>query len=150
MAEDNQIPYSHLAPGGRTIQLEHIQNCLPQKIQVILGEASGLSGQIGGDIALDTVKTVGNNVLSAHLRALFFGICLSGNCNTSDGDLLGHDGVNTAGKAQLDGSSHLTAVQCPFDKGSHHSTKGADVIKVFAHKVTNLEVQVAVIFLGFL
>ena len=49
--EDNQLPHGHLAPCGGVVVLEHIEDCLPQQGQILLGEAGGLAGQVGGDVA---------------------------------------------------------------------------------------------------
>ena len=54
--EHDELPHGHLAPGGAVVVLEHIQDGSPQKFQIILGEAGGLPGEVGRDIALGAVE----------------------------------------------------------------------------------------------
>ena len=128
--------------------LEHIQDGSPQKLQIILGEAGGLPGEVGRDIALGAVEGVRHDVLAAHLSTLLLGIGLGGDGHAGDGDFLRDDGVHRPGKAQLDGAAHLTAVQRTLDEGGHDGTEGADVEVVLTHIVPQLGIDVGSAFLA--
>src|SRR5699024_1864509 len=107
-----------------------------------------LAGQVGRDKARGPVQAVGDDVLAAHLGALFLRIRLGGDSDAGDGDLLGQDGVDAAGKAQLDRAAHLAAVQRALDKGCHHRAEGADVVEVPAHEIADFPVQGRVVLFG--
>ena len=148
MLEHDELPHGHLAAGGAVVVLEHIQDGSPQKFQIILGEAGGLPGEVGRDIALGAVEGVRHDVLAAHLSTLLLGIGLGGDGHAGDGDFLRDDGVHRPGKAQLDGAAHLTAVQRTLDEGGHDGTEGADVEVVLAHIVPQLGIDVGVGLFG--
>ena len=150
MLEHDQLTHSHLAAGGRVVIFKHIQDGCPQQVQVILGESGSLAGQVGGDISLHPVQAVGYNVLAAHFGALLLRVRLRGDGHTGDGNLLRHDGVNAAGKAQLHRPAYLSAVQRTLDEGSHDCAEGADIVEIPAHKVPQLFVQMLVLLLGIL
>ena len=126
------------------VVLEHIQDGLPEQLQVVLRKAGGFTGQIGGNIALGAVQGIGYDVFAAHFGALLFGVGLRGDGHTGDGDFLGNDGVNGAGEVQLHRAAHLAAVQCAFHKGGHHGAEGADVVKVGAHEIPQLLIDARV------
>ncbi|CAN3959183.1 nucleoside deaminase, partial [Dysosmobacter welbionis] len=127
--------------GGGVIVLEHVEDGLPQQGQVLLGETGGLAGQIGGDIALAPVQSIGDDVLAAHLRPLFLRVRLGSDGHPCNGDLLGDNGLHAAGKAQLHRAADLPAVQGGLHKRGHHRAEGADVVEVGAHPVPDFSVQ---------
>ena len=86
--------------------------------------------------------------LRARLAETYPSVGFGGNGHPGDGDLLRKDGVHAAGKAQLNGTPHLTAVQSAFDKGGHDRAEGADVVEVTAHEVTDFAVQGRVVLFG--
>ena len=130
------------------VVLEHIQDSLPQQLQILFREAGGLAGKIGRNITLGTVQAVGHDMLVAHFTVLLFSVCLGGDGYAGNGHLLRHDRVNRAGKAQLHRPVHLAAVQRTLDKGGHHGTEGADIVEMFAHIIPQLAVDIRVAFLG--
>ena len=132
------------------IQLKHIQNGLPQQLQVCLREAGGFPRQIGGDVTLGPVQCVGDNVFSTHLRALLFRVSFRGDGNAGDRHFLGHNGIDTAGKSKLHRPANLTAVQRPLNKGGHNSAEGADIKEIGAHEVPDFLIEIGVFFLCFL
>ena len=148
MLKDDQLPDRHIPSGGGAVQLKHIQDRLPKQRQVVFREPGGFSGQVCGNVALCPVKAVGDDVLPAHFGALFLRVGFRRDGYTGDRDLLGQNGVNASGKAQLYRAAHLTAIQGAFNKGRHDRAEGADVKKVGAHEVPELLVQIFVFFLG--
>ena len=56
------------------IVLEHVQDGLPQQLQVIFRKACGLAGEIGGNITFCTVEGIGDDVLMAELGIFVFRI----------------------------------------------------------------------------
>ena len=133
MLENDQFPDGHLAPRGGVVVFKHIQNGSPQQVKILLRKAGGLAGQIGGDVTLRPIQAVGHDVLASHFGVLILRIRFLGDGHAGDGDLLGHDRVNAAGKAQLYRPAYLAAVQRTLDKSSHNGTKGTDVKKGFTH-----------------
>ena len=129
---------------GRVVVFKHIEDGFPQKRKVIIGETGGLAGQIGGDITLAAVETIGDDVFATHFSALLFGICLGGDGHTGDGDLLGYHRLHAAGKAQLHRPAHLAAVESGFYKGGHHGAECTDIIEVGTHPIPDLSVQIRV------
>ena len=67
VAEDDELPHGHLAPGGAVIVFKHIQDGLPQQFQVLLRKAGDFAGQVGRYMSFRPVEAVGHNVLAAHL-----------------------------------------------------------------------------------
>ena len=126
------------------IILKHVEDSLPQELQILIRESGRLPGKVGGDIALAAVETIGDDVFAAHLGAFLFCVRLGGDGNAGDGDLLRDNGLNAAGEAQLHRAAHLTAVERGFDKGGHYRAKGADVVEVGTHPVPNLPVQIGI------
>ena len=93
MLEDNQLPHGHLAPCGGVVVLEHIEDCLPQQGQILLGEAGGLAARLAR-LALAAIEAIGDDILSPHLSALFLRVGLGGDGHAGDGDLLGNGGFH--------------------------------------------------------
>ena len=129
------------------IVFKHIEEGLPQKGQVIFRKTGNLARQVGRDIAFTAVEAIGNDVFPAHFGALLFSVGLRSDGYPGDCDLLGNHRLHAAGKAQLNRPSHLTAIERSLNKGSHHCTKGADVIKVGAHPVPYLPIKLGVLLL---
>ena len=130
------------------VVLEHIEDGLPQQLQVFLRETGDLAGQIGRDEAFCTVEGVRYDILAPHLGPLLFGVRLGGDGHAGNGDFLRHNGVDAAGKTKLYRAAHLAAVERAFDERGHHRAEGADVKKVLAHEIADLSVQRRVVFFG--
>ena len=146
--ENDQLPHCHLAAGRTVIVFEHVEDGLPQQLQILLREAGDPAGKVGGDKAFRAVEGIGDDVLVAHLGAFFLRVGFGGDGHAGDGDFLRQDGVDAAGKAQLYRPAHLSAVERALDKGGHHRAEGADVKKVLAHKVPNFPIKLGVVFFG--
>ena len=134
--ENDQLPHCHLATGRAVVMLEHIEDGLPQQLQILLREAGDPAGKVCGDKAFRSVEGIGDDVLVSHLGVFFLRVGLGGDGHAGDGDLLRQDGVDAAGKAQLHWPAHLAAVERALAKGGHHCAEGADVEKVLAHPIT--------------
>ena len=50
MFENDQFPHCHFAAGSAVVIFKHVQDGLPQKLQVLFRKAGDLAGQIGGDV----------------------------------------------------------------------------------------------------
>ena len=67
------------------IVFKHVEYCLPEKSQIILGKAGGFAGKVGGNVPLAAVKGVGDDVfITKCMRPFFIYVFLTRLCNTSD------------------------------------------------------------------
>ena len=110
MLEDDELAHGHFAAGGAVIVFKHIENGLPEHLEVFFGEAGHAAGEVGGNEALCAVKAVGHDVFAAHFGGFVLGVGFGGDGSAGNGDLLRHDGVNGASKAELHRAAYLTAV----------------------------------------
>ena len=75
-------------------------------------------------------------------------LCIGLSCDgdTGDSDFLRHDRINAAREAELHWAAHLAAVQGAFHKGGHYRAKGANIVEVLAHKITDFLIERWVVF----
>lgn len=73
-------------------------------------------------------------------------ICLSGDGDARDRDLLRQDRIDATREADLHRPTHLPAVQRAFDKGGHYRTEGANIVEVLAHEVADLYINIRIGF----
>lgn len=95
MLEDDELAHGHFTAGGAVVVFKHIENGLPEHLEVFFGEAGHAAGEVGGNEALCAVKTVGHDVFAAHFGVFILGIGLFGDGDAGDGDFLRDDGIDT-------------------------------------------------------
>src|SRR5262249_31767159 len=84
--------------------------------------------EVSGDEAVRTIEGVRHDVLAAH-GALLLKVPFVGDGRARDRDFERHDWVDRLREGQLDGTTHLSAVDlCP-----HHRAEGPDVVEVGTH-----------------
>lgn len=105
---------------------------LLEKFQVFLREPSVLS-QRGIQETVAAIETVRDSELAPD-SALAISILLVGHSATGDGEFSRDNGIEAAGKGELDGAAYLAAIYL----SRHHSTEGADVVEVVAHPFGDL------------
>ena len=136
-----QLANRHVATRRRAIELEHIQNRLPQYIEVFIAETGDVLSELGGDVAVHTVEAIGDDEFVAHGVVFLGGIRFRGNGDTGDGYLLNADRIDGAGEPELHRTPHLTARQTTLDECGHHRAKGANVKELVAHIVAQTLIQ---------
>lgn len=147
MLEYVQLANRHVATRRRAIELEHIQNRLPQYIEVFIAETGDVLSELGGDVAVHTVEAIGDDEFVAHGVVFLGGIRFRGNGDTGDGYLLNADRIDGTGEPELHRTPHLTARQTTLDECGHHRAKGANVKELVAHIVAQTLIQCGVILL---
>ena len=132
------------------IVLEHVDDSIPQKGEVVLRESRRFARQVRRNVALPAIERIGNHVLAAHLGVARFGAFFGGLGYARDGDLLRNDRVDASSERQLHRTSHLAAVERVFHKRRHHRAERAHVVERRAHEVANLLVKLRIILLELL
>ena len=110
MLEDNQLSHCHFAPGGGVVVFKHIEDSVPQQLQIFLGKAGGFPGQVGGNESFASIHSVGNNEFLTHFGVFPLSILFGGNGHSGDGYFLRKDRVQASGKTKLHWTPHLAAV----------------------------------------
>src|SRR3954467_11338991 len=114
--EDDQLAGRHFAAGRRAVVLEHVEQGLPDELEILFGEA-GVRGEVRGDEAVGAVESVRHDLLAAHgphhLAAFFdlrAGRALGGHGFAGDRLLERHDRIEGARKRDLYRAPPLAAV----------------------------------------
>ena len=113
--------------------VEHIAERLPQQFQIILRKAGALgfvAGERSRNIAMNAIKTIGDDMFATHgAAALFLGVLFGRGGHAGDGDFQRQNGFDRAGEGELHGSAHLACI----DASGHDRAKGAHVPEIGAH-----------------
>src|SRR5262245_7308146 len=112
MLENIETARGHLTASRRAIMIKHLGERLPQKLQVLVAEAS-LFSEMRRDETMGCVQAIGNRELASHgaiVATLSFSVPVGSYSHTGDSVFLRHNGIARAGKGHLNRTTDLPAV----------------------------------------
>ena len=82
--EDDELLHRHFSARRTVVIFKHIDDRIPEQLQIVLVEARDPARQIGGDEAVRAVEGVGDDMLAPHFRLLFQEVRLGRDRHTCD------------------------------------------------------------------
>lgn len=148
MLEDDEFAHRHISSRSRMIIFEHIDDGLPQKIQIVFTKVCDFSCQIGRNVAFDLVQGIGNNELAPDFRLFIQRIFFCRDCYARQRNLLRSNRIDASGKPKLDRAAHLSAVQSAFHKGGHDSPESTNIKEIGTHEVSQHSIRIRIFLFG--